>query len=77
VTSEYTSTIRGTQPTDTGQPARIQGSGKGSGTYFVSPDGAYLGGDWQLESALTIAGAFADHPLPITISQTTKVTPIP
>jgi hypothetical protein len=43
----------------------------------VSPDGAYLGGDWRLESALTIAGAFAEHPLPITISQTTKVTPIP
>jgi len=77
VTSEYTSTIRGTQPTDSGQPARIEGNGKGSGTYFVSPDGAYLGGDWQLESALTIAGAFAEHPLPITISQTTKVTPIP
>src|SRR5690348_15914141 len=62
VTSEYTSTIRGTQPTDTGQPARIQGSCKGSGTYFVSPDGAYLGGDWRLESALTIEGAFAEHP---------------
>jgi len=77
VTSEYSSTIRGTQPTDSGPPARIEGSGKGSGTYFVSADGAYLGGDWQLESALTIAGAFADHPLPITISQTTKVTPIP
>ncbi|HET7469490.1 MAG TPA: hypothetical protein VFJ81_07430 [Gemmatimonadales bacterium] len=77
VTSEYSSTIRGTQPTDTGQPARIEGSGTGSGVYFVSPDGAYLGGDWRLESALTIAGAFAEHPLPITISQTTKVTPIP
>jgi hypothetical protein len=77
VTSQYVSTIRGTQPTDSGQPARIEGGGKGSGIYFVSPDGAYLGGDWHLESALTIAGAFADHPLPITISQTTKVTPIP
>jgi hypothetical protein len=77
VTSQYTSSIHGTQPTDSGQPARIEGSGKGSGTYFVSPDGIYLGGDWQLQSSLTIAGAFSDHPLPITISQTTKVTPLP
>jgi hypothetical protein len=42
----------------------------------VSPDGAYLGGDWQLRSALTISGAFADQPLPITITQTTKVIPL-
>jgi hypothetical protein len=77
VTSQYTSTIHGTQPTDSGQPARIEGSGTGSGTYFVSPDGSYLGGDWQLQSSLTIAGAFSDHPVPITISQTTKVTPLP
>jgi hypothetical protein len=40
----------------------------------VSPDGRYLGGDWQLRSALTISGAFANDPLPITITQTTKVT---
>jgi hypothetical protein len=77
VTSQYTSTIHGTQPTDSDQPARIEGSGTGSGTYFVSPDGSYLGGDWQLQSSLTITGAFSDHPLPITISQTTKVTPLP
>lgn len=73
ITSEYQSTVAGTQPTPNG-PARLAGSGKGTGTYFVSPDGLYLGGDWELESALTIAGAFANDPLPITITQTTKVT---
>ena len=77
VTSEYVSAIHGTQPTDTGQPARIEGSGKGTGIYFVSPDGTYLGGEWQLRSALTISGSFSNDPLPITITQTTKVTPLP
>ena len=67
------STVAGTQPTPNG-PARIEGAGKGTGTYFVSPEGLYLGGDWQLHSALTISGAFANEPLPITITQTTKVT---
>ncbi len=73
VASEYTSTVAGTQPTPNG-PARIEGSGKGTGNYFVSPEGQYLGGAWQLRSALTISGAFANEPLPITITQTTKVT---
>lgn len=73
VASEYTSNVAGTQPTPNG-PARIEGAGKGTGTYFVTPDGRYLGGDWQLRSALTISGAFANEPLPITITQVTKVT---
>jgi hypothetical protein len=76
ITSEYASTVAGTQPTDNG-PARIEGTGKGSGIYFVSPDGLYLGGDWQLQSSLTVSGAFASEPLPITITQTTKVTALP
>jgi hypothetical protein len=75
IASEYSSTVAGVQPTDKGT-AKVEGSGTGTGTYFVSPDGAYLGGDWQLRSALTISGAFADQPLPITITQTTKVTPL-
>jgi hypothetical protein len=73
IASEYNSTVAGTQPTPNG-PARIEGSGKGTGSYFVSPEGLYLGGDWQLRSSLTISGAFANEPLPITITQTTKVT---
>jgi hypothetical protein len=76
VASEYKSTVAGSQPTDNG-PARIEGAGKGSGTYFVSPDGLYLGGDWQLQSSLTISGAFSNEPLPLTITQTTKVTALP
>lgn len=73
ISSAYQSTVAGTQPTPNG-PARIEGAGKGSGTYFVSPEGLYLGGDWQLQSTLTISGAFTNEPLPITITQTTKVT---
>jgi hypothetical protein len=30
-----------------------------------------------LQSALTIAGSFSNDPLPISITQTTKVTPLP
>jgi hypothetical protein len=76
ISSEYSSSVAGTQPTPNG-PARIEGSGKGTGVYFVTPEGLYLGGDWQLRSALTISGAFANEPLPITITQITKVTALP
>lgn len=73
IASDYQSSVAGTQPTPNG-PARIEGGGKGTGTYYVTPDGRYLGGNWQLRSALTISGAFANDPLPITITQTTRVT---
>ena len=65
--------MTGARPTKNG-PGRIEGSGKGTGNYFVHPEGLYLGGDWQLRSSLTISGGFANEPLPITITQTTKVT---
>jgi hypothetical protein len=40
----------------------------------VGPDGRYLGGTWQQQSSLKISGSFAPEPLPITISQKTKIT---
>ena len=73
IATDYSSSVAGTQPTPSG-PAKVQGSGTGTGTYFVTPDGHYLGGDWTLHSSLSISGAFTDQPLPITITQTTKVT---
>jgi hypothetical protein len=42
----------------------------------VSPDGRYLGGEWRLRSALQLSGSFAKEPVPITVSQTTKVTAV-
>ncbi len=75
INTDYISQVAGTQPTPNG-PARIEGSGTGKGSYFVSPDGQYLGGDWRLQSALRISGGFAKEALPITITQTTKVTPL-
>jgi hypothetical protein len=73
VTENFTSSVTGTQPTPNG-PARIEGTGNGSGSYYVSPDGRYLGGSWQQTSSLTISGSFAPQPLPITIVQKTTVS---
>jgi hypothetical protein len=75
ITAAHTSNVAGNQPTPQG-PARIEGTGSGSGTYFVSPDGRYLGGEWQLRSALRLSGSFAKEPVPITLTQTTKVTAV-
>jgi hypothetical protein len=73
ITTDHSSTVSGNQPTPQGT-ARIEGAGSGTGTYFVSPDGRYLGGEWRLRNALQLSGAFAKEPLPITVTQTTKVT---
>lgn len=73
ITSDYASTVAGRQPTPSG-PASLTGTGKGAGTYFVTPDGRYLGGNWELHSALSISGSFSEKPVPVTVTQTTKVT---
>ena len=75
VTQDFTSSVRGTQPTPNG-PAKIQGTGKGSGSYLVSADGRYLGGSWQQQSTLQITGSFAPKPLPVTLVQKTDVRAI-
>jgi hypothetical protein len=75
ITADHTSNVAGNQPTPRG-PAKIEGTGSGSGAYFVSPDGRYLGGEWQLRSALQLSGSFSKEPLPITVTQTTKVTAV-
>jgi hypothetical protein len=75
VSEEFTSSVDGTQPTPSG-PARIEGTGSGKGSYYVGTDGRYLGGIWQHQSSLKISGSFAPEPLPITIAQTIKVTPL-
>jgi hypothetical protein len=73
VTQEFTSSVAGTQPTPNGS-ARIEGTGTGTGLYYVSRDGRYLGGSWEQRSSLKISGSFAPQPLPITIVQKTKVS---
>jgi hypothetical protein len=72
ITTEHSSNVAGVQPTPQG-PARIEGTGGGTGAYYVSPDGRYLGGEWQLRSSLNLSGTFAKQPVPVTITQTTKV----
>jgi len=75
VTTEHQSNVAGVQPTPQG-PAKIDGTGGGTGSYYVSPDGRYLGGEWELHSALHLSGSFAKQPIPITVTQSTKVTAV-
>jgi hypothetical protein len=75
VTTEHKSNVAGMQPTPQG-PATIDGTGDGTGSYYVSPDGRYLGGEWELHSALNLSGTFAKQPIPITVTQSTKVTAV-
>jgi hypothetical protein len=75
VATDYSSEVAGSQPTPSGS-ARIEGNGSGTGSYLVSPEGQYLGGEWELASALKLSAAFAPEPLPISLRQTTKVSTI-
>ena len=73
IIEDFSSQIEGSQPTPGGS-ARIEGTGSGKGSYYLGKDGQYLGGTWQQQSSLKVSGSFAPEPLPITITQKTKVT---
>ena len=73
IMEDFSTSVAGTQPTPSGS-AKIEGTGSGKGSYYLGSDGKYLGGTWQHHSSLTISGSFAPEPLPITITQKTKVT---
>jgi hypothetical protein len=75
ITTDHRSDVAGVQPTPQG-PAKIEGTGGGTGAYYVSPDGRYLGGEWRLHSSLNLSGTFAKQPVPVTVTQTTKVTAV-
>ena len=76
IATTHTSQVSGTQPTPQGS-AKISGTGTGSGSYLVSADGRYLGGQWEVTSSLQLSGKFAPQPVPITITQSTKVATLP
>jgi hypothetical protein len=75
ITTEHTTNVAGVQPTPQG-PAKIEGTGGGTGAYYVSLDGRLLDGEWQQQSAVKLSGTFAKQPVPVTVTQTTKVTAV-
>jgi hypothetical protein len=75
VATDYTSEVAGSQPTPNG-PARIEGTGTGKGSYLVSSDGHYLGGEWELSSSLRLTADFTPKPVPIALRQTIRVSTI-
>jgi hypothetical protein len=68
IEAEFTASVNGTQQTPSG-PATLQGTGTGKESYFLAPDGRYLGGTSSQTSKLTISGSFAPKPLPVSLTE--------
>ncbi|HET8650487.1 MAG TPA: hypothetical protein VFL95_10620 [Gemmatimonadales bacterium] len=66
-------TLKGEQTTQ-GQAVQIDGTSSGSGTYYVDPDGRYLGGSRTQDSELHISLAGLPATMPVTIHQQTTIT---
>jgi hypothetical protein len=67
IASASSSSYSGTQETG-GGAAAIEGTGTGSATWFVGPDGTFLGGTRNSLQNLTVSGTFAPQPLPVTVT---------
>jgi len=73
IDAAFSSSLAGSQETP-GGTATIEGTGTGTATQYVAPDGRYLGGTSSETSQLSVSGAFAPAPIPVHIKQTTTVT---
>jgi hypothetical protein len=76
VDASFSSTVSGTQQTPNGTAA-IEGTGSGTGAHYIAADGRYVGGNWTVTTKLTLSGAFAPKPLPVTLIETFAVSELP
>ncbi|HET7601214.1 MAG TPA: hypothetical protein VFK09_13030 [Gemmatimonadales bacterium] len=73
IETEFTASVNGTQETPSGT-ATVQGTGTGKESFYLGPDGRYLGGTSSQTSKLTISGAFAPKPLPVSLTEVFTVS---
>jgi hypothetical protein len=73
IASASSSSYSGTQQTG-GGTAAIEGTGTGTGAWFIGPDGIFLGGSRNSQQNLTVSGAFAPEPLPVTVTLVSATT---
>jgi hypothetical protein len=73
IETQFTASVNGTQQTPSG-PANIAGTGTGKESFYLAPDGRYLSGSSVQNSKLTISGAFAPKPLPVTLTESFTVS---
>ncbi|MBP2646446.1 MAG: hypothetical protein H6Q77_70 [Gemmatimonadetes bacterium] len=76
VDGAFSSSIAGSQETPGGS-ADIEGTGTGTSSYFVAPDGKLLGGTSNTTSNLNVTLAAQGATLPLVLSQSVEITPLP
>ena len=76
VDGAFSSSIVGTQETPGGS-ADIDGTGTGTVTYFIAPDGRVVGGNATSTSNLNVTLAAQGVSVPVVLSTTVEITPLP
>jgi hypothetical protein len=76
VDGAFSSSIVGTQETPGGS-ADIDGTGTGTVTYFIAPDGKVVGGTASSTSNLNVTLAAQGVSLPVVLSTSVEITPLP
>jgi hypothetical protein len=76
VDGAFSSSIVGTQETPGGS-ADIDGTGTGTVTYFIAPDGMVVGGNATSTSNLNVTLAAQGVSLPVVLSTSVEITPLP
>jgi hypothetical protein len=74
ISSSYTSTVTGTMENPMAGTMEVEGTGIGTGSYYVGPDGRYLGGTSTTNVDQKLKMAMAPAPIPVKTVQTLTVT---
>ena len=77
ITSSYTSPVTGTMENPMAGTMDVEGTGTGTGSYYIGPDGRYLGGTSTTNVDQKLKMAMAPAPIPVKTVQTLTVTLIP
>jgi hypothetical protein len=77
ISSRYTSTVTGTMENPMSGTMQVEGTGTGTGSYYIGPDGRYLGGTSTTNVDQKLKMAMAPAPIPVKTVQTLTVTLIP
>jgi hypothetical protein len=70
----FTGTVKGTIQNPMAGELVLEATETGSGTYFIGPDGRYLGGSSSATGNATVSSAMLPAPIPIRVIRSTTVT---
>src|SRR5262245_42724265 len=74
IETAFATTSAGTVENPMAGPMEMESSDKGTGKFYLTPDGRYLGGSSRSEAKATIKSAMVPDPIPVKVLRTSTIS---